>query len=268
VKADSTVITDSSVITVKYFEDLNSIRVFNDLKNKKLTYYQDYYYDTKSIREQGVYNDGCSIGIWKLYSPTGVLESITDFDKGVWTVINEKYFSFYATKLKMRRIADSLVQAMYGSDFFNKHIIFDLDQSGASDDERYNFWTMNTHKKPKEFMMRYNIRLDSDTLYRDLIEFKLDAHGHFMPDAYEKIYGFQKLLDTIPPVFRLTYNSALEMAEKNGLVETDTSKAEGFLRWENFGIPEIYDGRFWFYIIQKIKTEETCKYPVIRTTLN
>src|SRR5688500_4204663 len=55
--------TDSLVIETKYFEDLNSIRVFNTLDSVDRTYYKDYYFDTHKIKEQGVTEQGDCVGL-------------------------------------------------------------------------------------------------------------------------------------------------------------------------------------------------------------
>ena len=55
--------TDSSVIKTKYFKYLNSIREFNELNDIKRTYYKDYFYDSKTIKEEGVFFNGHCVGI-------------------------------------------------------------------------------------------------------------------------------------------------------------------------------------------------------------
>src|SRR5471030_786581 len=77
---DNLVKTDSSMIETKYFKYLNSIRVFNKLKNKNKSYYTDYYYNTKGVREKGVFLNNNYYGIWKEFWPNGKLKRETDYN--------------------------------------------------------------------------------------------------------------------------------------------------------------------------------------------
>jgi len=74
--------TDSSEISTHYFEDLNSIREFNELDSFEVTYFKDFSFKTKLIRESGVFVGGYEKGIWSYYDSTGRLAETKDF--GPW----------------------------------------------------------------------------------------------------------------------------------------------------------------------------------------
>ena len=73
--------TDSSKIETRYFEDLNSIREFNELDSFEIIYYKDFYFKTKKIRESGMMIGGDQKGIWTYYDTTGTITKIVDFGK-------------------------------------------------------------------------------------------------------------------------------------------------------------------------------------------
>jgi len=243
--------TDSSVIEVNYYQDYNSKREFNRLKDKDITYFKDYYLDTKILREEGAFTDKSSVGIWKLYSTVGKIQCITDHDKGTISVFDENYIPFYSLKMKMKQKADSLVKSIYSNDFFNKHVIFSFDGSLLFTPNTWESWT----EAPKQFMMRYKIKYDESHIYKDLIEFELDSNGNFLPNNFEEVYGFEELPGATVKTFKLDYSTAIQIAKQNGLIETDSTKANAFLRWECSKQPKIYNGNYRYYVIQKNRTK-------------
>ena len=77
-----TVKTDSSEIRTRYDEELDFIREFNELDSFEITYYKDFSYRTKKVRESGVMVDGYEKGVWYYYDSTGKLTNTKDF--GPW----------------------------------------------------------------------------------------------------------------------------------------------------------------------------------------
>lgn len=65
--------TDSSLITKKAFKHDNSYRVFNELKNENLTYFEQYTLDNKILKERGMFKDGKEYGTWEYYDKDGNL---------------------------------------------------------------------------------------------------------------------------------------------------------------------------------------------------
>jgi hypothetical protein len=251
---DTEVKTDSSVISTKYFKYLNSIRVFNELSNKAKTYYTDYFYDTKKIREEGIFNeDNDYLGISRVYSASGKLISETNHDSGTWTVYIKDEYPFYEIQNKIKLKADSLIQSIYGQVFFKKYITWKIDGSAIYNKNESGNWVDKFEKEPNSFLLRYNLRFDTEHIYRGIIEFELDSIGNFVPNESEQIYGFEKVPDNINRDFKLNFNSAIEKAKKEGLVESDSAKAIAFLKWEGLRKPELYNGHFRLYVI--IKTD-------------
>jgi hypothetical protein len=244
--------TDSSVVITKYFKYLNSIRVFNELKNKSRTYYTDYFYDTKKIREEGIFSeDNDHLGTSRVYSPDGKIISETNHDFGTWTVYKKDEYPFYEKQSKIKLKADSLIQSVYGQDFFNKHVTWKIDGSAIYNKNESGDWVDKFEKEPNRFLFRYNLRFDPEHIYRGIIEFELDSIGTFIPNQSEVIYGFEKVPDHVNRNFKLNFVNAIERAKEKGLVESDSNKAITFLKWESFRKPELYNGHFRFYVIIK-----------------
>jgi len=74
--------TDSSEIQTRYDEGLNFVREFNELDSFEVTYFKDFSFKTKKIRQSGVFVGGYEKGIWYYYDLIGVLTSTKDF--GPW----------------------------------------------------------------------------------------------------------------------------------------------------------------------------------------
>jgi hypothetical protein len=246
--------TDTSTIEVNTFERANSIRQFNKLKNKDVSYYKDFYLDTKSVREAGAFVNSYSSGIWKMYAKNGKLISVIDHDKGTWTVMNKSIFPYYELRMRMKRKADSLVKSVYGKEFFEKNVVFSLDGSDWTREISTTGTIYALSEKPTRFMMRYSIKFDKEHTYPEMIEFELDENGNYIPDQYENIYGFEKLPANDKHIFKLTYNNAIEQAKQKGLVETDTAKTIAFLHWESFKTPQLYNGNYKFCVLQRTNT--------------
>lgn len=92
--------TDSSLIDIKYDEELDYIREFNRLDSFDVTYYKDFSFRTKKIREVGTFIGGNEKGIWKYYDSTGALIRQQDF--GSWNKWRHLRDSLRLTMLYLR----------------------------------------------------------------------------------------------------------------------------------------------------------------------
>lgn len=253
---DTKVKTDSSVIITKYFDYLNAIRVFNELKDKNKSYYKEYYYDTKTLKETGVFINGDCFGIWKEFWPNGKLKRQIDYNKGIITFNDKKAYPHngYLNKVKLK--ADSILKSIYSQTFYNKYIIWDINHSNVSTYTIVADWTDSLEMKPNEFLMRYKIKFNGDT-YPEIIEFTIDSMGRFK--SGEDIKGLEKLPVNSPKDFKLTADNSIKIAKQKGLVETTTSKAESFLKWEYSKSDDRYHGHFRLNVIIKTKSIKNIK---------
>lgn len=80
----------------------------------------------------------------------------------------------------------------------------------------------------------------------------LDADSRFIPNEFEEVFGFEKRPQVPAPKFALAYRSAIETTRKKSGVRNRL--LSGFLRWESFKKPTLYDGRFRFYVPIKTGT--------------
>lgn len=248
-----TIITDSSVIETKYYPGGKEIK--EKIKNKNLVYYW-FYRDNKDVLTTTAFNDtlGRDIGVSKQYDDNGKLLYTFDHDNGTWIVENKKKYPFYELLNGMKLKADSLIISVYGKSFLEKNTIWNINGSYIYNENESGSWTDNLRSKPNKFLFRYNVRLDQNHFYEDMIEFEINSDGKYIPNQYEQIYGFEKPIENVKREFNLNYNDAIEKAKKLGLTETDSIKAFAFLKWEGYGKPELYNGNFRFYVIIKTKT--------------
>ena len=243
---ETVVKTDSSTIETKYFEDLNSIRVFNNLKTQNKSYFTDYYYDTKRVKERGVFLGNNSHGVWKEFWPDGKLKSVINHTAGVITYFDKKAYPFYDYQLSIKLKGDSIIRKIYSNEFLKKNVVWDIDHSYIYHHPYSGNWTDSLELKPEEFLLRYAIKLDGK-IYPEIIELHLDKHGRFVAD--QDIKGLEKLPANTKRTFKLTLSNAILLAKQKGLVESRSKKADAFLTWESEESKSIYRGHFRVYVI-------------------
>ncbi|MES2776525.1 MAG: hypothetical protein V4722_20275 [Bacteroidota bacterium] len=199
-------------------------------------------------------------GVWKYYNGKGQLIRSEDFDNRLWSVYKFRLYPHKNLLNEMKAKADALLIAIYGKEFF-KNLKWNFENSFYSiDEDNTERWTEPTNKRPGLFLFRYDIQLDSTHLYRKMIEFEIDAKGRFKGNDTEAIFGFQKLSKDTKAAFRLTDSKAIEIAKANGLVETDSSRARTFLKWEGNYTNNFFNGSFKYYV--------TIKREILKSNLN
>lgn len=246
---------DSFTFVREKYSNIRVIKTFT--KNKNVVYYDYYYNGTTQLESTFIYDTlKRPIGIAKLFTDKGLLEYTQDYDRGEWIVYNKKDYPFYNLQNTMKSKADSLVSKMYGYDFLINNTIWRIDGSSIYNENESGSWTDKFKKKPTKFLFRYDVKLENEHRYEELIEFELDEKGNFIPNQYEKIFGFENVPDNLKGSFKLTYNEAIAKSKQLGLLENDTTKAIGILRWENFKKPNLINGQFRFYVTIKTNTIE------------
>ncbi|RYE19535.1 MAG: hypothetical protein EOP45_12515, partial [Sphingobacteriaceae bacterium] len=77
--------TDTSIVETMYHTNFNSIKIFNELKDKSKMYYTELYLDSKKIKEQGIFTGNNADGVWKEFFQDGKLKRVIDYNKGIIT---------------------------------------------------------------------------------------------------------------------------------------------------------------------------------------
>lgn len=246
---------DTLTFVREKYPNVRLVKTFT--KNRNIVLYDYYYNGTTQLESTFTYDTlEKPIGITKKYSEKGVLEYSQDYDNGEWIVYNKKEYPFYDLQNKMKVKADSLISKMYGQSFLKNNTVWSVGGSYIYNETESGNWTDKFKKKPTKFLFRYDVKLDKDNRYDDLIEFELDANGNYIPNEYEAIFGFENVPDNLKGSFKLTFEYAIKQAKQLGLIENDTTKAVGILRWENFKKPELINGQFRFYVTISTKTIE------------
>lgn len=149
----------------------------------------------------------------------------------------------------MKQKADTYISAIYGRKFLTNNAIWNVQTSAIYNATESGDWTDHFAKKPTKFLFRYDVKLDSKHVYPELIEFELDANGNFIPNESEEVFGFEKRSTISTNGFALAYNTAIEIVKKkSGL---SNQQLTGFLKWESFKKPSLYNGQFRFYVTVK-----------------
>jgi hypothetical protein len=196
---------------------------------------------------------GRPIGVSKEYDDLGHLLYTIDHEVGTWTVADLKAYPFYTLQMRLKGRADALIAAQYGPAFLRRHTVWNVDGSAIYNATEAGNWTDKLTQPPTKFLFRYDVKLDADHVYPELIEFELDAQGQFLPNDAEAIYGFEQRPQVPAKGFGLVYRTAVETAKKRS--GTTTEAVTGFLQWENFRKATLYNGQFRFYV--PIKTGST-----------
>lgn len=245
-----------SLILVR--EKLPNVRVVKTFVKNSNSIYHEYFHNGTTQLESTTFYDTLDKpkGIFKQYSNEGELDYTFDYDSGQWTVHNRKDYPYYDLQLKLKWAADSLISKMYGLEFLKKHAIWCVLGSWIHNADESGIWTDKFKEKPTRFSFSYNIQLDSIHRYDELIHFELDEKGRLVPNPEAEGYGFENVPSYLKGQFKITYENAIEKSKELGLVEDDTTKAIGILRWEDFKKEKIFSGQFRFYVMIQTKIIE------------
>ena len=212
--SDTTYLHADTLIEIKSWVDLNSIREFKRIKTNEVTLFKNYDMDSKILREQGVFKKGHYFGIWKYYSESGKLEKEINFETNVKIIygkINEPYDELF---IFIKNKADSLLASRIGQKLFLENVILNAGRTYYYGKDKSGSWFEVPDFKPNEFLLRYDIRLLGNERF-PLIEFKLDSVGQLKEEIR-------------PPVFSnysnqeiLTLKMAEDIAINKGLSKND-----------------------------------------------
>ena len=255
-KAD-TLITSTALLTRAKMLEARRISIFpvtGGIRNDEY-----YYSDTDILKSTYSYviPEERMTGTSKYFNQKGELEYTIDHDKGSWDVVKADNYPYYKTLMKMKKVADSLLIASYGSKFFANHIrwaplsshFYDGKTKGSGWCD-YEVWV------PKRYLVNYSIRMSDTEVYNDQIDVQLDSMGHlsFPFGKFNDVKGFERI--PAGSEFILTKTSAVEKAASLGLVESEGKKAFTFMTWK-YNEPnqvEQYNGTFVYNVAINTRT--------------
>lgn len=218
--------TDSSLIETRYYEYLNSIREFNKLDSIDRTYYRDYYFDTKAIKEVGVFQAGNCVGTWRYYDNKEKLIKEIDFESGDKKLYNGKVEPYDKIFEQMKIKANGIMKSYFGEEFFKHHLKWNPNDSYFYSANNSGKWFDIPEEKPTEFLFRYFIIFDKQRKF-STIEFRLNNKGEIETD--DNTLGFKKC-EGIDCNSFITYDQALIIGRQNSL-KLDGSKFFFYLSW-------------------------------------
>ncbi len=169
--------TDTSKIETKFYESFNSIRIFNEIKGKNLTYYEEYYMDTKTLTTKGIFKDGWCSGTWIVYNKSEEITDIRNYDTGEWKVLDQATYPNYVLQNAVLQKAIEFIQQYYGKEFTENHIKFNLNQSYKRTENTFENWCEPLNEPATKFSMSFDININDIGNYERMIKFKLDNEG-------------------------------------------------------------------------------------------
>ena len=242
--------TDSSRIESRLYPGGREVKEI--IAAKDLVYYRFYRNNQARATTISTYTKtGRVFGVTKEYSDQGKLLYSIDHDRGKWIIASALVDPFYALRQRMKIIADRLIATMYGQDFLLHNTVWNVRESSMYSSIAGGNWTDFFEEVPVRFLFRYDVKLDREHVYPELIEFELDIQGNFITNDSEEVYGFEKFSGFPMNRFSLVYRTALETVRKNSGVRD--SLLTGLLKWEKVKSPflhtgGLYTGQFRFYV--------------------
>lgn len=206
---------EDTLIEIKTFQDLNSIRVFKKLNGSDTIIYLDYYFKSRTLRNTGVFQNGMCKGVWKFYTKKGLLEKKVDYDsciKTLYLVKNEPYDDVF---LDIKRRSDSLLIAKFGSTFFNKYIIMNPNRTYYYGSGVAGSWFETPDYEPIKFRMVYDIKLSDENRFAIII-FDIDREGNFISkDTISNFSNIKKdIIITTKMADSIALNNGLSISEQ------------------------------------------------------
>ena len=246
-------LTDSSSIVSTIYPGGREVK--ETVKRSGLTYYKFYRNNKNVLTSTALYDHhNVLIGITKEYDNNGNLLYSINHDKGQWIIKNKSKYPFFGLQNKIKFKADSLVRLVYGKYFLLNQAIWNVGTSAIYNKTESGNWTDSFKSEPVEFLFRYNVKINKNHIYKDAIEFKLNAKGEFMPNPYEDTYGFEHLANKYPKGLTISPALAIVAAKHKRLASNKVSNPEAFLNWQCFKSNNLYNGRFLFYVIFNTKS--------------
>lgn len=222
---ETTIKTDSSIIRIKTWKDLNSIREFNELDSSDITYYTDRFFENSRIRETGMLDEFGSAGVWKYYRKNGNLYKEIDFETGKKTLLDgwtEPYETSFSTA---RNRGDSILAKHFGAKFVREHIQWSPGNSSYYTRKTSEHWFNIASEEPERFALRYLIKLDSIHRYWAMTIF-LDRDGGIVTDETKGLMFCGKNCD-----FKINFNDAIRLSKNEGLRLTNKKSFNVSIQW-------------------------------------
>jgi hypothetical protein len=237
--------TDSSRLETRLYPGGREEKEF--LRAKDRVYWRFYQGNTRQVTVTATRTKaGREIGRWTEYDTQGKLRYVVDRDRGTWWVAQRTEYPFFRLQQHVKAQADCLLVATYGRYFLTHHTSWNVQSSAIYNATESGNWTDQFAAPPTKFLVRYDVKLDAQQVYPELIEFELDAQGHLLPNSDEQVYGLGQQPLRGGDRFRLRYEEALKLVKR----ERGAHKPPltGFLKWESFKQPNFYSGQFRFYV--------------------
>jgi len=240
--------TDSSRIETTWYTAGKQVREIITVTDR--VHYRFYRNHNRTATTTATYTKAWRpIGLTKEYDERGHLLYVIDHDHGTWRAVQPESYPFYDLQSAMKRKADTYIAAMYGRSFLAKNAVWNVQESYLYNKEESGDWTKPLASKPQQFLFRYDVKLDREHVYPQLIEFKLDAQGNFIPNEFEEVYGFEQRYPVPTNGFELAYSKAVETAKKKSGLRNQS--LAGHMKWESLKKPSLYNGQFRFYVTVK-----------------
>lgn len=236
--------TDSSRIETRQYPGGREVKEI--LRRKDRVYWRFYRNNGTQVTTTAMFNKaGRTIGLWTEYDDHGKMQYVIDCDRGTWRVAQLKAYPFFALQRRMKARADSLLVATYGQQFVQHYTVWNIQGSYIHNAQESGNWTDQLAASPTRFLFRYDLKLDAQHVYTELIEFELDARGQFAPDSIADAFGLERRLPWTAKRFSLRYEAALQLVTR--LSGARRQSLTGFLDWDGLRQANFH-GHFRFYV--------------------
>ncbi|MGH1384502.1 hypothetical protein [Kordia sp.] len=238
-------------------------------KNKDSVFYSvRYIKDTTKIHTEGWFNKKEQyLGKWSEHKIDGTWLYTIDYTNHSWKY-NKEEFKYQPFKDAIKTKADTILQGIFGKEFFDNNIAFNFDghsyigkwetfDTGTfwMQDKYLDDWTKPVHQKPNSFVIAYAIKLSEHELYTDLLHLDLDSVGNLKGKSLvlEKMNTFKK------KKFTITKEKAIQICRQDTLKESDSD----YKTYLKFGYRKNtpFTGKFYYEVVQQYDelVDKNCK---------
>lgn len=220
-----TIISNNLKITRTTFNDEKGVRMLE----------KQIYIENGQLKTKGLAINGFKRGAWKIYDPAGKVLEIRDYETGVWDAIDTSLLSYHQFRVEVKAVTDSILIANYGKSFFDRHLMFNIENSTVSSND-LNWiggrWCGKIKAKPSSFSVKYDIVMGHSRL-NTAISLSLNGEGQII-ESYTgnsgKIEGLQSVDKSQQKT--ISESKAIDDLMQLGLLKSAEQPDTTFLKWE------------------------------------
>lgn len=208
-----------------------------------------------------------NIGTRVFYDKKGEIESSLNYDSLTWRIYKKTSYPSYNVLCKAKLKADSIIIDTYGHAFFDKFIVWQPDYSYVLGDSNLNAnWVEKFNWQPKEFCIKYAIKISKDEFYNEQVEIHLNDKLDIVLKKGE--FNVNKGLEHTDKFATITINKdrAMKIALFSEAYESPYTMEFTYMDWtfDDFYNPKLDNGHLNYNLaIRRINNTDDDSKPFV-----